>query len=35
MIQERGVSIVDNNVVNLLGMIIGALISASFVSLFE
>src|ERR687897_363332 len=33
MILERGISIVDNNVVNLLGMIIGALISASFVLL--
>jgi uncharacterized protein (TIGR00297 family) len=35
MILERGISIVDNNVVNLLGMIIGALISASFVLLLE
>jgi uncharacterized protein (TIGR00297 family) len=35
MIREKGVSIVDNNVVNLLGMLISALISASFVLLLE
>jgi uncharacterized membrane protein len=30
-IQESGISLIDNNVVNLLAAIIGAVISASFI----
>jgi uncharacterized protein (TIGR00297 family) len=35
MIREKGITIIDNNIVNLLGAIIGALISASFVIFYE
>jgi uncharacterized protein (TIGR00297 family) len=33
-VQERGISMVDNNVVNLLGAIIGAFVSASFIIIY-
>jgi uncharacterized membrane protein len=33
VVQERGISMVDNNVVNLLAAFIGGLISASFIIL--
>lgn len=35
MIQDKGIPIIDNNVVNLLGAMVGALISATFVILYE
>jgi uncharacterized protein (TIGR00297 family) len=34
-VQEKGVSLVDNNVVNLLSAIIGAIISASFIIVYQ
>jgi uncharacterized protein (TIGR00297 family) len=33
-VQERGISLVDNNVVNLLAAIIGAIISATFIIIY-
>ena|SRR5215208_957401 len=35
MIRDKGIPIIDNNVVNLLGAMVGALISATFVILYE
>jgi len=34
-VQEKGISLVDNNVVNLLSAIIGAVISASFIIVYH
>jgi hypothetical protein len=35
MIRVKGISVIDNNVVNFLGAITSALISASFVILYR
>jgi hypothetical protein len=34
-VQEKGISVVDNNVVNLLSAIVGAVISASFIIFYQ